>query len=417
MNVISSTRLLFLSLALIGVGAATSFSGEAPAEPADDAASEESATSETPETSESSAETQASDAVEEKPEVKIPDWVFDVKIYGKAYIRYSYDLSRGADDYNEFDLDRIYLRFDWTPEKDVKIHYTMEGGEVRDHDVSGTAVSNNGGGRFDVTSKHFFIEKKNLLLENFSLKFGQIDLPWVPYEETVWGYRVYSKVLADRWGYMTSTDLGLGLNYKFPEKLGELQAVVVNGEGWKKNETGKHKDFHARLTLTPLSSLGEVAGGFFLTAFYSSGQYENVDFDSKKRAVGYIGFRDKESLTIAASYMATVDLSDKMKSPHPSLASNPGVKSEGRGIGALIRLNFGFTGVDVLSNFEIVSRLDTVDPDTDIDDNSVWFGMWGVDYRFSEFAHGILGYEVVDYERNAGKSDEDRIVFAVEVSF
>jgi hypothetical protein len=124
-----------------------------------------------------------------------------LSIDGKAFLRYSYEVGDSRDDLNEFDIDRIYLGVYWKLTEKWGVRYTLEGGDLRE----------NGGDYFDVTTKHFFLEVKDVLYPSTYLRVGQADLPWVPYEEAIWGSRVQGTVFPDREGYLTSTDLGVPL--------------------------------------------------------------------------------------------------------------------------------------------------------------------------------------------------------------
>lgn len=173
---------------------------------------------------------------------KLPDWADRFSLDGIGFMRYTREFGDSPKEFNEFDLDRAYLVL-WAKLWDKgKIRYTLEGGDLRE----------NGTDEFQVVTKHFFLEIQDTLFEGDYLRMGQTDLPWVPYSEGIWNYRFQGTVFADRSGYLTSTDLGIGYGGKFPKGYGSWQINAANGEGWKKNETGKHKDAHFRLTLNPL---------------------------------------------------------------------------------------------------------------------------------------------------------------------
>jgi hypothetical protein len=358
---------------------------------------------------------QPRDAAPAPPARPTPEWLDRLTIKGKTFLRYSYELGEAASDYNEFDIDRAYLEFHWRISDKARLRYTLEGGDIRDTDKDGKRTE-----QFDVTTKHLYLELQDPLHAGSYARFGQVDLPWVPFEEDLWQYRFQAKVLADREGYLTSTDLGATVGGTMPHERGSWAVAAVNGEGWKKNEIGKHKDAHARVTLRPFATVGEKGKQFLVGAFASVGTYDGISSgpDDRQRTIAHVGWVEKNAWTLAASYLWAEDPADKMKSVHPSLAARPGLESEAEGLSAWWILSFGaFSESEALDAWELVARYDRMDPDEEVTDNEHERVTLGVSHRFNKWAQVFVGFEEVDYDLGSLRDDEERFLVQAEIKF
>lgn len=350
-------------------------------------------------------------------ETKLPAWLDRITVEGVAFFRYSRELDETAKDYNEFDIDRAYLSI-WSQLWDKgKIRYTMEGGDLRE----------NGTDNFDITTKHLYLEVSDLLFKSDYLKIGQGDVPWVPYEEAIWNYRLQGTIFADRSGYLTSTDLGVSYGGKFPNEYGSFQASLVNGEGWKKNETGKHKDAQLRVTLNPFAESGNELKNLFIAGYGGVGAYEHdADItggepDERDRLIGQIGYKESEKLTLVGEILRAKDPADKMKSRHPSLAARANQRADAEGYSIFGVLNLNLLGLcndrEFAKRWEVIGRWDRLDPDDSIDDNSLDRFIGGISYKWNKYIRTLLDVEHVDFEAGAGKEDESRVMLQAEVKF
>lgn len=232
-----------------------------------------------------------------------PEWVRNLSLSSRTYLRYSYEIGDARKNQNEFAIDRLYVIFLWQLWDRARLRYTLEGGEIRDVDVtlSGGALAKTSNQALSAVTKHLYFEYSNPFGKDTWLRLGLADLPFVPYEEDLWGYRVQGTVFSDRAGYLTSTDLGVSAGGRVPEGYGSWQASLVNGEGWKRSEAGKHKDMHIRLTLNPLAGVGKTAANVFITGFHSQGTYDDVSTGptSKRRTILMAGYKSAGQLTLA----------------------------------------------------------------------------------------------------------------------
>ena len=351
----------------------------------------------------------------------IPEWVNRISLSGRAYLRFGYELGESRDDYNEFAIDRIYLTFRSKVSEKSFVEYTLEGGEIRDADyrLSGGSLEKSST-TMDVQTKYFYYELNDALYRTGFVRVGQAPQPWVPFLEELWGYRLQGTVFADRSGYLGSTDLGLFFGGKIPRDFGTWHAAFVNGEGWKSSERGKHKDFHLRVTTFPLAGSRSDAKNLFVCGFASTGSYDDVASSprDRNRAAVQVGYKQAGAVYLGAEYLWASDPADKMKSRYPSLAARSGLVSDALGYSVYGVLSLGriLSGTDA-SQWEVLARLDHLDPDKEIADNSLDRWIVGVSHRWSPNVRVLLDYETVRYEAGALKADEERISLRAEVTF
>ncbi|MBF5046377.1 hypothetical protein FGE12_28435 [Aggregicoccus sp. 17bor-14] len=349
--------------------------------------------------------TSTTSQAEKKPQEASGSWIDRVKLSGKSYLRYSYDLRGPTENANSFGIDRLYLQSEFQLTKTVRFQATLEGGDLRQ----------GGNQYFDVTTKYAFLEVKDLWHTGSFLRVGQLPLAWISYEEDLWGYRVTGPVAVDRWGYLTSSDLGLAVGGTIPGKYGSYQVNVNNGEGWKSAELGKRKELQGRLTLNPLAGMGGAAAGLFVTGYASTGKYDDAKgiSNTKERAIGQVGYQSAP-LTVAAEYFAGRDANDKVTRFTVNPAE-PTVKS--RGVSAFAVLNLGLLGAGPVANVDLLARYDNIDPDTTLDGNNVKLGLAGVGYKWSKSIKSVVEIERTTYGAATLKPNETRGKLLAEVKF
>jgi hypothetical protein len=108
------------------------------------------------------------------------------------------------------------------------------------------------------------------LNDALTFRVGAADLPWVPFVESIYGYRYVENVLIDRTKYGTSTDWGIHVLGTIP--LNDMVTVSyqvsgVNGLGYKQPATGtvnrsNSMDVEGRVSATIDKHLILGVGGF-----------------------------------------------------------------------------------------------------------------------------------------------------------
>jgi predicted porin len=92
------------------------------------------------------------------------------------------------------------------------------------------------------------------------LRIGSADLPWIPFEESIYGYRYVEKTQIDRLGLGTSADYGLHLGGTVADGLVSYAGSVVNGAGYKHFQHSKSVDVEGRVSVNPIKELTLAAG-------------------------------------------------------------------------------------------------------------------------------------------------------------
>ncbi len=177
-------------------------------------------------------------------------------------------------------------------------------------------------------------------------KFGVTQTPLLDWEEALWDYRVQGTMPMERNGYVTSSDLGAGVDGNFNHEKVDLQAGVFNGEGYSKSNTGdQHKDVMARISFRLIDTDNDSrVGGLRLTVY---GQYGMPNTGgARNRFLGMLSYRSNKAL-LAGEYAMTQD------SIHTSGSELKG------GLWAV----YGW--YQFAPKFRVIARADDWDPNTD----------------------------------------------------
>lgn len=93
-----------------------------------------------------------------------------------------------------------------------------------------------------------------------NLRLGSADMPWIPFAESMYGYRFVENTLIDRLKFGNSADWGAhflgkngGFNYAFS---------VVNGGGYHNPGRSKGVDEEGRVAFAPVEGLTIALGGY-----------------------------------------------------------------------------------------------------------------------------------------------------------
>lgn len=202
-----------------------------------------------------------------------------VVMSGTLFGHYLYDLSEGAEGYNEFGLDRIYLRADGTINDRFGARVTLDANRFSDPAVDT---------RYRLFVKHAYLEWKDAA-PGVKVRAGIIDAPLGPYLDDFWGHRYIADNFAAQAIKLSTADAGLGAYGKHKDGMVDWAAVVVNGEGYSKLEVDKGKQVQARVSVDPMAKSDDLAlpiTGFVAYSF-------NPDDAQQLIASGVVGFDQK----------------------------------------------------------------------------------------------------------------------------
>ena len=213
---------------------------------------------------------QAQDAKSEEPK-------------GKAIVQMFGNLHSGFGAENDdrgFELERSYLGYEYKLNKELSVKGVMDIGKSN-----------------DVSDYQRIAYIKNAMVSwktgNLTLNGGLISTTQFNFQEKFWGYRYIMKSFPDMYKFGNSADLGISASYKFADWL-SADAIIVNGEGYKKIQKGNGFNYGLGATLTPVKGLQlRLYAG--LKDSGESGKAGVVNM------AGFIGYKH-ENFTLGAEY-------------------------------------------------------------------------------------------------------------------
>ena len=166
------------------------------------------------------------------------------ELKGKAIVQVFSNFHTGFGHDNDdrgFELDRSYLGYQYDLGKGLQVKAVMDIGQSD-----------------DVNDYHRIAYIKNAQITwktgNWTLNGGLISTTQFNMQEKFWGYRYVMKSFQDIYKFGSSADLGISAAYKFCDWL-SADAIVVNGEGYKKIQKNDGLMYGLGATLTPVKAL------------------------------------------------------------------------------------------------------------------------------------------------------------------
>ena len=211
---------------------------------------------------------------------------------GKAILQVFGNFHSGFGTQNDdrgFELERSYLGYEQHLGKGLTVKGVMDIGKSS-----------------DVSDNHRLAYIKNAMLSwktgKWTLNGGLISTTQFNFQEKFWGYRYVMKSFQDQYKFGSSADLGLSATYKFSDML-SADAIVVNGEGYKKVQKNDGLNYGLGMTLTPLE-------GFQLRVY--GGLNESAEAGKKDIAnfAAFAGYKHAK-FTIGAEYNHMWNASNK----------------------------------------------------------------------------------------------------------
>lgn len=194
-----------------------------------------------------------------------------------------------------------------------------------------------------------------------TFKLGMVNAPYVEWEENLWDYRMQGTAAMERYGYMSSSDIGALVEGNWGHERVQLSTGVINGENYNRAPGDKRKDFVGRVSVRLMNTDdASRTGGLRVTAY---GHYGKPTGGGKRqRYIGVLSYRSK-LLTLAGVFAATRDSS-------PTLEYRPG---------RIISV-FGVLRVPN-SKVQAIARVDRADPSTKVDNDAQTRWIGGIAYQ------------------------------------
>jgi hypothetical protein len=305
-----------------------------------------------------------------------------VTVGGVVYAQYLYQLADTAGHQNNFDVTRGYVNVIGKFAAGIYTRVTLDL-----FSLTNTAATNNENGSYSYRLKYAYVAwtpGKSPL----TYKLGMIHTPWLDWEEALWDYRMQGQMAMERAGtiapiaggaYLTSSDLGFGIDGKAKDDRANVQVALVNGEGYHGGVGDKRKDLEGRVSVRLLGTNDNSrVGGLRLTAY---GQYgKPTGGGARNRALVMVSYRSKE-LTLAAEAAVTKD----------SVAA-AAIPSNGHVYSA-----FGVFHLPQ-SKVAIIARADLLKPQVAVADNQTTRIIGGVSYQVSANLRALLDWDFLSYQ-------------------
>ncbi len=202
---------------------------------------------------------------------------------GKAIVQVFGNFHSGFGENNDdrgFELERSYLGYEYKLSNGLSVKGVMDIGKSS-----------------DVSDYQRIAYIKNAMVSwkkgNLTLNGGLISTTQFNFQEKFWGYRYILKSFQDQYKFGNSADLGISAAYKFADWI-SADAIIVNGEGYKKIQKNDGLNYGIGVTLTPVKGFQvRLYGGL-----NESGQEGKADIVNMAAFAGY----KCEEFTIGAEY-------------------------------------------------------------------------------------------------------------------
>lgn len=204
---------------------------------------------------------------------------------GKAIVQVfgNFNTGFGAEnDVRGFELERSYLGYEYNLGNGLSVKSVLDMGKSSD-------VSDNN--RLAYVKNAMITWKK----DNFTLNGGLISTTQFNFQEKFWGYRYIMKDFQDLYKFGSSADLGISAAYKFNDFI-SADAIIVNGEGYKKLQKQDGLNYGVGVTFTPVKGLSLRLYGSINESAYNT-QANTTNFAA---FVGYKG----ENYSVGIEYNA-----------------------------------------------------------------------------------------------------------------
>ena len=211
---------------------------------------------------------------------------------GKAIVQVfgNFHSGFGAEsDDRGFELERSYLGYEYKLGNGLSVKGVMDIGKSN-----------------DVSDYQRIAYIKNAMVSwkkgNFTLNGGLISTTQFIFQEKFWGYRYIMKSFQDMYKFGNSADLGISASYKFADWL-SADAIIVNGEGYKKIQKNDGLNYGLGVTLTPVD-------GFQVRLYGGLNESGQEGKDDVVNMAAFAGYKCNE-FTVGAEYNYMQNASNK----------------------------------------------------------------------------------------------------------
>jgi hypothetical protein len=290
----------------------------------------------------------------------------ETTVGGRIYASYSFDLSEGAEYFNEFDVDRAYIDVKSKVTDRVNVRITTDVGRLADGEADAKVRS---------YLKYAYLEVKDVA-PGVKVRVGMAGLGLIATHENFWGHRWVEKSFTDRNKLHSSSDIGLHAIGAH----GQLswQGGLVNGSGYGNQEDDASKKAQLQVGYDLLK--GEDSAPLYLFVSHEIGAEDPVTLAAA--AGGY------------SSKVATVWLEGVTE-----------IQGDRIGLGYSVSL------VPHFGKNNLVLRYDDWDVDTELEDDNARYVLAGVSHDFAKKLSAGITYKHRLDEADHGIHIQTRVGF------
>jgi len=208
--------------------------------------------------------------------------------------------AKTAADGTGFNIKRFYLGVDHQFNDVFSGNITTDISNV----IGSTSNGNFATGSNSLDGRGLYIKKAYLqakISPALIIRAGAADMPWIPYDEGIYGYRHVELTLIDRTSFGTSADWGIHVLGDLAHGILSYQVSVVDGGGYRNVKVTKSVDVEGRLSASYKGLFAAVGG-------YTGKLGNNVEgtpvYRTASRFDALGGYKNK-LLTIGAEYFST----------------------------------------------------------------------------------------------------------------
>ena len=195
-----------------------------------------------------------------------------VEIHTDFHVNLSNDANKTG-----FNLNRAFLGYEWSIDKNFYATIILNAASPEDL-APGSKPR-----------RYAFLREATMNYNNdkLTITMGMIKTKIFMYQQTFWGMRYLAKPFQDVNGYGGDSDLGIGIEYRFNEKL-EADASIINGEGGGSIQLDNNVKATAALSFKPTD---HIYLRFYEDFMKSANvlQYTSIVFAGYKAERGFIG--------------------------------------------------------------------------------------------------------------------------------
>ena len=211
---------------------------------------------------------------------------------GKAIVQMFGNFHTGFGEKNDdrgFDLERSYLGYEYKLGNGLSVKGVMDIGKSS-----------------DVSDYQRIAYIKNAMVSwkrgDLTLSGGLISTTQFNFQEKFWGYRYIMKSFQDQYKFGNSADLGISAAYKFADWI-SADAIIVNGEGYKKVQKSDGLNYGVGLTMTPVK-------GFQIRLYGGLNEGAEDGKDDIVNMAAFMGYKC-DKFSIGAEYNLMQNASNK----------------------------------------------------------------------------------------------------------